>query len=313
MSKSNYHELADIIESLPRISDVHGEQECFNRVNTFMNQLSDERKSFIPEDDKRERMRFREIIQPFLMKSAFCRYAIEKPRGYAGDFVTQEMIWRGRTIGNDHRYAGESELGRIINSLSLDMETCRANEERVNRLRSYIRSSGKRIASIGCGSCIELWNLPELQQGSWDIFLVDQDELALERAKIEIGELPESNVVFHLDNVIKFAFGGKSDTKQNRDLVYLFGLLDYFPFKHAIRIVHGVWDCVAPGGLLLVTNAAPGNPTKTWMEYGCDWYLDYKSEATMYELGASLAGVADMKVVIDSLGVYQFLEIRKAG
>jgi hypothetical protein len=49
------------------------------------------------------------------------------------------------------------------------------------------------------------------------------------------------------------------------------------------------------------------------MEWGGDWYLDYKSEATMYELAAPLEGVAEQKVVLDSLGVYQFLEIRKKG
>lgn len=313
MSLRHYDELAGIIESFPHIISVDGEKECFNRVCSFMNRLSEERTSFTPADDERECLRFRETIQPFLMQSTFCRYAFEKPRGYAGDFVTQEMIWNGRTSGDQHRYAGKTELGRIINSLSLDMECCRANEERVYRLREYIRSNGKRIASIGCGSCIELWDLPELRQDSWDIYLVDQDELALERAKVEIGELPESAIEFHQNNVLKLALGGFDKSKQNRDLVYLFGLLDYFPVKQAARIVQSIWKNVAPEGLLIVTNAAPGNPTRTWMEYGIDWYLDYKSEATMYELGASLEGVAELKVVIDSLGVYQFLEIRKAG
>jgi hypothetical protein len=204
----NHNKLVEIIESLPCVKKQYGEQECFDRVSDFLTQLSDKRKSLTPDEDALECGRFQEVIQPYGMQSTFLRYVIEKPRGYAGDFVTQEMIWRGRTSGNGHRYAGETEIGRILNSITLDMENCHANEERVYRLRDYIRSSGKRIASIGCGSCIELWDLPELRQGSWDIFLVDQDELALERAKIEIGALPESSVDFHHNNVLKLALGG---------------------------------------------------------------------------------------------------------
>ena len=94
------------------------------------------------------------------------------------------------------------------------------------------------------------------------------------------------------------------------DLVYAFGLLDYFPMVSARRITQGLWQYVAPGGALLITNATPTNPTRLWMEWGGDWYLDYKSRADFHELGAGLQGLLEASYSIDTHGVYQYLELR---
>ena len=99
----------------------------------------------------------------------------------------------------------------------------------------------------------------------------------------------------------------------DRDLVYAFGLLDYFDLPSATRLAKGLWQLVAPGGALLITNAHPANPTRLWMEYVGDWFMKYKDATVMHALADGLQGVAAKNLTIDSQGVYQFLEIRREG
>jgi hypothetical protein len=68
---------------------------------------------------------------------------------------------------------------------------------------------------------------------------------------------------------------------------------------------------VLPGGELVITNAEIGNPTRLWMEYGGDWFLQYKTQEQMAEIAEGLADVKNFEVMIDEFGVYQYLHIKK--
>ncbi len=143
------------------------------------------------------------------------------------------------------------------------------------------------------------------------MLLLDQDRGALERARQKIT-CPVGKLVVLEQNLLKFVLGnGKADAMGPRDIIYAFGLLDYFECNSAKRIIKSLWPMVAPGGCLLVTNAHPNNLTRFWMEYVGDWFLKYKNEAQMRELAEGLDGVDATSVDLDSQRVYQFLEIRK--
>lgn len=229
--------------------------------------------------DQRQLAEFRRILLPTLMESEFGAYIFHKPRGYHGDFVSQEMIWFGRTLAGPHRYRGSSPVGKMLSAYTFDTANCRANEDRVWRLKRLVRKSGIRIASIGCGSCIELWGLTDI--AACDLLLLDQDGGALARAKEKLHPAV-TKVQFAEQNILKSVLCQPGDSLLGqRDFIYSVGLLDYFEEKSARRIVAGLWRSIAPGGLLLVTNAHPGNPTKLWMEYAGDWWLKYKDESAM--------------------------------
>jgi hypothetical protein len=309
----DYHDLKQLIHSFPELTHDSGEGACYRAFTEALSSLSQERLSFSLERDKEEMARFREVMLPVVHESEFCGYVYDKPRGYAGDFVTQEMIWFGRTQGGPRRYAGSTEAGRILNSVTLDMDNSRANEERMCRLRDSIRTAGGRLASVGCGPCIELWDVRETRSDYLDIVLVDQDAGALERARGQLLGLTDASVTYLCQNVLKFALRPGDKLRGTRDLVYVFGLLDYFDATMARRIVAGLWGLVAAGGRLIVTNADahPNNPTRTWMEYGGDWFLDDKDEETFQALTADLSDVRDQSFSIDSHRIYQYLEIMR--
>lgn len=293
---------------LPLIAEKDGELSAYQVLNNASKQLTEARKELSPEQDGREMEVFREICLKTILESTFAKYIFEKPRGYSGDFVTQEMIWRGRTEPDEHRYLGVSSVGKLLTAMIYDMENPRANEERIHILNQHISAAKSKIASIGCGSCIELWGAKE-ELKKYEFFLLDQDAGALHSAQDKISL---DNIIYHRDDIVKFILkNNRQPILSDCSLIYAFGLFDYLNTGTARKIVDYLWRCVSPSGALLITNAHPANPTRLWMEWGGGWFLDYKDESTMYELAAELKGVAKATLTTDSFGVYQYLEIRK--
>ena len=306
----DYSSFKEMLTQLTGICNEKGEPAAFSVLHTHLEELSSLRATLTPEEESRHIDAFRRSCHYLILQSEFNYYVFTRPRGYPGDFMTQELIWNGRTIGGQYRYKGVSRTGELLTSLTLDMAAPRANEERMVRLAKLVREGRNRsVASIGAGSAIEYWgaeeNIPDT------IFLLDQDELALARAK-QYGRFGDCDVKYCKENIVKFILRNSRCLHLGaRDLIYSFGLLDYFPVPMAKRIIEALWVSVNSGGRLLVTNAHPGTSTRIWMEWGGEWYLNYKTEDEMLELAEGLEGVASVSCDMDTQHVYQYLTIEK--
>jgi len=244
-------------------------------------------------------------------KSDFHRYIYDRPRGYPGDFFTQELIWNGRTRDKEIIQGNEFQKDLNITEFALNMEACEANEVRVKYLKELIKSyKGKRIASLACGSCIELWGADEEFKQETDIFLLDQEKDAIESARKNIGNHRDT-ISFHCEKIVKFLMSEKEEMGK-RDLIYIFGLFDYFDLKSTKRIIQKVWDSLNVGGEIFLTNAHPDNPSKFWMEYIGNWFLDYKTKEDLLEIAGVLDNVKSLEYFIDDQNVYQYLRIKKS-
>lgn len=303
-------ELKEIILDLPDINRTKGEKECYNILIEHIHRLSEIRKNFSKEEDDKIMKLFRnETLELFFM-SDLAKYIYEKPRGYAGDFVTQEFIWNGCNDVN-HRYIGINDIGKLISAFTFDMHSCLAIVSRLHFLKDEITKSGKFVASIGCGSCIEFWNSTnELPEGI-DGFMLDQDSGAFDSARQHINQ-NGNRFNFYNDNILKFILNrDRIKLMGKRNLIYAVGLFDYFSVKNSTRIVKHLWDAVTSGGLMIITNAHPDNPTKFWMEYAGDWFLCYKNKQEMFEITEGLEDVNSIDYIIDKHNVFQYLKIRK--
>jgi len=307
----NHHALKAFLLDLPASVNEQGEASCLSRLQAQLAMATAERASWGSDTDEEQCRQFREVVLPVVVESELGAYVNAQPRGYPGDFITQEMIWLGRTCRGSHRYAGRSETGRLINALTLDMANSEANELRARYLREVIGGSGPRIASVGCASAIEWWEPLAAEAHGVDLFIVDQDEGALASACRHMAGRPGIRITPHLANVLRFILSDNANPMGKRDLVYVFGLLDYFKPESAKRIVAALWRHVAPGGRLVVTNAHPADSTRLWMEYAGDWFLTYKDEATMSELTDDLEDMAGFDLIMDAVGVYLYLNIRR--
>lgn len=302
--------LKQTILELPENVKRQGEKTTFASLKKLIEILHSIRITLDDEDEKVLREAFREQIQPLTNMSKFCQYVLAKPRGYPGDFLAMEMIWRGRVLSDSYRYEGTTEVGRYLNAFTFDLENSEANEYRVSFLADKIMQFAPRsLASIGSGSAIELRSL--LQSYFSDriesIHLFDQDEEALERAKNYL--LPVAHKVkCEKGNIIKKLLSSNPATY---DFIYSSGMFDYFDNEASKRLISRLWSWVNPGGCLLVTNAKPDNPTKLWMEYGADWYLSYKTTNELKALTDELPEVSQVKIDSDPFNVYQYMLVRK--
>jgi len=277
--------------------------------NNFLNNIYSIYKTLNDDEKKIYLEEFREIICPISDQSFFLEQVRLKPRGYAGDFITQEAIWFGRK-GNFEIYKDRTKLGKTISWLSYNTEACRANEYRVLFLSEVLDEyKGKRIASLACGSGIEFWDKPKDFFISSKVFLLDQDKGALDRIETQIGNTTE-NVEFIHQNIFKFIVRPK-EVMGERDLIYLFGLFDYLSIELVKKTIKKLWPSLASKGELIFTNAIPKNPTRAFMELIAEWYLDYKTTETILEVIYELPNIKRVEYFIDDMKVYQYIRIQK--
>ena len=253
--------------------------------------------------------RFRAQVRPLFLEAEVPRYAAARPRGYPGDFGSMERIWKGRTQPATHAPRGRTPLGRLLNQVVLELANCVANEHRVYFLVDRIGQlrPGAVLASIGSGSAIEI--VYACRQGICPprlrVHLFDLDEGAHAAARKHLA-IWGIRPVCHSGDAVKAMLNYAGEPF---DLAYSSGMFDYFHVSWAHRFVAGIWQHVAEDGTLIVTNARPDNPTRTIMEWICDWYPKYKTEAELLRLADGLALVAGTCVTRDRQGVYQYLEL----
>jgi len=308
-----FEDLYELLKNLVQIKDQSDEANCLNLLQQKLEAIAKIRASLSTEDEivyKQEFRNYKDLLL-ILHQCPFAKYVNDKPRGYPGDFITQEMIILGRKLP-EYRYLGDTSLGQLQSSLTYDMPACAANDFRLQYIKSRIKQSGKNIASIGSGSAIEYWDMEEELFNTHSILLIDQDNGALESAKNHIKNKADS-FIFHQDNILKFILcNDKRDFFSEKDFIYLLGLLDYFSIKHSKKIVTNLWKNVKSEGTLLLTNAHPSNPTRFLMEYVSEWYLNYKTKDEIYQIVDNLDGVNKIDYTIDAYGVYQYLTVVKS-
>ena len=206
----------------------------------------------------------------------------EWPRGYAGDFETIEYMVSGANQSLPRT------LGWHIENILLESPVVQQHRNKLKRqsleiAEAVMTSRTARVLSVGCGGCMD-WVpiLPDLKSFVGEIVLNDHEPAALELAEQRLRpvtttyRLIPGNVI----RVIKrLADGGCFD------LVLAGGLFDYLSDRAAVFLVNGIYqDLIAPGGVLLFTNMAEGNPWRLLMEYGSDWTLVERSEDRILEI-----------------------------
>jgi extracellular factor (EF) 3-hydroxypalmitic acid methyl ester biosynthesis protein len=90
------------------------------------------------------------------------------------------------------------------------------------------------------------------------------------------------------------------------------GLFDYLPDEAATAMLRLFWGCLAEGGVLMVGNFAPHNPTRAYMEWIGNWYLTYRTPSDLERMAVE-AGISPHKFSIGSeaLGVDLILTAKK--
>ncbi|MCP4351074.1 MAG: cyclic nucleotide-binding domain-containing protein [Desulfobacterales bacterium] len=258
-------------------------QDIYLQFNSLIN---GEKK--IPETVKHEigRVMKKEFL-PFMLLADTGERFYSKPRGYAGDYYTIEMIYQ-----NTPR--GRSRLGPVLDSCFLNLSAAQAVRNRRSLLSDEIMKTvaekdddTARIMSIACGPAREITDVFEILDDKTRLkaTLLDLDSQALSFVKKKISDMNlNSHIEFLNKNIIYLMLGKENTEIEKQDLIYSIGLIDYFEDETVIKLLNYIYDTLLPGGRVILGNFHPSNPSKAFMDYVLEWPLIHRDEDDMNRL-----------------------------
>jgi extracellular factor (EF) 3-hydroxypalmitic acid methyl ester biosynthesis protein len=207
--------------------------------------------------------------------------ALTKPRGYAGDAVVLDLIYR---MGPAPRLT--TPLAGAVHEAVRQLQVFRAADWRRRVVRDAVDAIAghrphARIASFAAGHLREAEDSAAVHGRAFgDYWALDQDPRSLATVSRDYGPFGVRTAVQHAGEVL--AQGGL--TQAPLDLITSTGLYDYLPDRTARRLTCALLRSLAPGGRLLVANATPGFRDAGFVEAIMDWSVIGRSEQEMLAL-----------------------------
>lgn len=223
---------------------------------------------------------FKEIF-PYFMRSRFAERAYYKPRGYAGDFMMMEMIYRKEP-------EGDGKLGKLMDGWCLTTAPARAVRERRILLRDLLRGLSEErkeqeesicIMNLACGSNRELFDFLAACDYTNRIaaICIDADRKALEYTNQNVNVIPHAaSIRLMNDNVVKWSLGRVRHHFGPQDIIYSSGLTDYLDDRLFIALVNKCHEHLKPGGTLIIGNFGNENENRVFMDHILQWKLIHR-------------------------------------
>lgn len=231
---------------------------------------------------------FRETF-PYFMLSRMIDRSFSKPRGYAGDYYTIELIHLQQPMG-------DRRLGSLIDREYLLSPPCQAVRNRRWLMRDCLtemyeqrtsRSDKYLITSLASGAGREIFDflgqLPQASAAFASLLDIDIEALTYSSHLANEAGLQEQ-VLFAKENVLLLAMGRGKTRLPPQDFVYSMGLADYLKDEVVIRLLNWMHDNLKPGGWAGIGNFGDDNPDKDFMDHILDWRLYHRSRADMQRL-----------------------------
>lgn len=226
---------------------------------------------------------------PYMLATETLARFYNKPRGYAGDFLTIEHIY-------EHHQGGSTHIGRVLDEAAHTFETYEAVRNRRGLLKERIVAATNaaggqaRIMSLACGPARELFDayaeLPAARRPKATLLDIDAEALKLVGTRLQAEGLAAHATLLQA-NLIRLAMGKQQLEVEPQHLVYSIGLIDYFNDDFVVKLLHWIHARLAPGGSVILGNFHDANPIKAFMDYVLEWKLIHRSEADMQRLYAA--------------------------
>lgn len=250
----------------------------------------------------------RHPIAEVFLEDPYVRRAFEKPRGYAGDAVMLDYIYR-RPDRLD-----ASPLGRAIHAATTELPNAKSilwrRDYFARQLRKVAEGGGKaRILSVASGHMRELDGLNAHKMKNVEIWALDQDDLSIAectRCYSDLNILPVAEPISYL-----FRSRRKSDLG-GFDLIYSAGLSDYLSDKVLAALIIKLYHHLNRGASMVIGNFTPDSHGRGFMECFMDWTLIYRDEADLLGIAGRALPLAPCRTFRDYPGNVAYLEILKA-
>ncbi len=229
-------------------------------------------------------------LLPYLLLAESAERFYSKPRGYAGDYWSIELMYRNVPTGT-------SRLGPLIDRCFLEAPPCAAVRNRRGLLAEEIGAtiaSRERIpaavTSLACGPAAEafdvLESLDDPSRVKFTLLDIDLQALAFVADRRDRLKLPKS-IDLVAENLIHLALGRSQTRIEGQDLVYSIGLIDYFNDALVVKLMNLVHGMLRPGGRVILGNFHPRNPAREFSNHVLEWRLIHRTEEDMNRLYAA--------------------------
>lgn len=259
-------------------------------------------------------------LHPLLLCAPFLHRLFRKPLGYAGDYEMVSMIQRDPQ-------EGDSLLARVLNQWFLAQPPAVAHRQRseflIRRfaeeaLAARTRGHSLRVGSVGCGPAGEVAGFMEQHAlaNLADFTLIDFNDETLEHAQAVLGEAKRRHcratvLRFAKKSIAKILKAGRQPATEEHELIYCAGLFDSLPDWVCRQLLDTLYALLAPGGLLIVTNADSSHPYRHVLGQLFDWHLVCRNARQLAALAPASAPPDTCRISADVTGGILFLELRK--
>ncbi len=258
---------------------------------------------------------FKEFF-PYFMRSRLAERVYYKPKGYAGDFMMMEMIYRNRP-------EGDGKLGLIMDGWFLNSPAADAVRGRRKLLADRITQISRekidhqdkiRIMNLACGSNRELFDfLSRFERTeSVEALCIDIDADALAFTNRHVNVFNHQAIVRLMnENLIKWAIGRVQHDFGMQDIIYSSGLTDYLDRRLFVKMINRCHAHLNESGILIVGNFGPQNPNREFMDHILHWNLIYRDEAELRGIFHESSFGDGVDVISESHGINLFVVARK--
>ena len=255
-------------------------------------------------------IRIQKELLPYVLMTKVIGRCYTKPRGYAGDYMTIEWIYRTEP-------GGVPPLGVLLDACLLDIPVAVAVRNRRGLLTEEILEivadrdgEQAQVMSLACGPAREIFDVFALlgEQAPLRATLVDFDNEALAYVAEHRDRLGLADAVdLAANNLIHLALGRKTLDVAPQDLIYSIGLIDYFADELVVKLMNLIHSLLRPGGKAILGNFHTSNPCKAFMDHVLEWRLIHRDEADMDRLyRMSAFGRACTNIRFEDQGVNLF-------
>jgi hypothetical protein len=210
-----------------------------------------------------------------VMQDPITRRCFDKPRGYPGDAVLLDLIYKWPTV--EDLVVSASEVGRAIYGFTNTSSTAQSVRDRRSTIATLIdrcaaTSPGARVLSVAAGHLREGVDSVAFREGQLaELVALDQDTESV----AEVGRGFDRTVVTPICSSLRPLLTGCHGLGEF-DLIYSAGLYDYLAIDTAVRLTARLFGMLRPGGRLWVANFLPGIAAVGYMEACMDWHLLYR-------------------------------------
>ena len=229
-----------------------------------------------------------------MLQDPMTKWAFQKPRGYSGDAVLIDYMYRLKSCGIEDSYIGRELHGELSLAGSVSAVRWRANHI-AKEIEKFQQKMGRKIdvISVASGHLRELAYINNANEKINRFVCIDQDKQSNHVVRKAYSHLPFMEII---DDSINYIYKRKLEG-QEFDFIYSSGLFDYLNDKLASRMIEVLYSNLREGGQMIIPNFLKGIQEKAYMETFMKWNLIYRNEEDMRILCSTLEIPSDKKEI----------------